>query len=179
MKKDEGLDDDSGIKNTLPAVLGAFILSNIERIMNIFVRERNGFYNNSIYYGDTDSLYIEKKDWDVLNKANLVGKYLCQGKNNYKTIGIFYGLFLAPEIKFRLILDNYFIQEHKIFKGFNDNEGLLDQSQFFKMIEGKNVSLLLPKSWKISFHSGIIIPTKVKFCNECNDKNICSKYNNQ
>ena len=28
MKKDDGLDDDSDIKNTLPAVLGAFILSN-------------------------------------------------------------------------------------------------------------------------------------------------------
>ena len=29
--------------------------------MNNFIREKNGFYNNSIYYGDTDSLYIEKK----------------------------------------------------------------------------------------------------------------------
>ena len=25
------------------------------------MREVNGFYNNSIYYGDTDSLFIEKK----------------------------------------------------------------------------------------------------------------------
>ena len=53
--------------------LGAFILSNSKRIMNNFIREINGFYNNSIYYGDTDSLYIEKKYWDVLDKANLVG----------------------------------------------------------------------------------------------------------
>ena len=60
MKKDDGLDDDCDIKNTLPAVLGAFILSNSKRIMNNFIREINGFYNNSIYYGDTDSLYIEK-----------------------------------------------------------------------------------------------------------------------
>ena len=36
--------------------------------MNIFIREINGFYNNSIYYSDTDSLYIEKKYWDVLDK---------------------------------------------------------------------------------------------------------------
>ena len=61
MKKDDGLDDDCDIKNTLPAVLGAFILSNSKRIMNNFIREINGFYNNSIYYGDTDSLHIEKK----------------------------------------------------------------------------------------------------------------------
>ena len=73
MKKDDGLDDDCDIKNTLPAVLGAFILSNRKRIMNNFIREINGFNNNSIYYGDIDSLYIEKKYWDVLDKANSVG----------------------------------------------------------------------------------------------------------
>ena len=54
MKKDDGLDDDCDIKKTLPAVLGAFILANSKRIMNNFIREINGFYNNSIYYGDTD-----------------------------------------------------------------------------------------------------------------------------
>ena len=61
MKKDDGLDDDCYIKNTLPAVLGVFILSNSKRTMNNFIREINGFYINSIYYGDRDSLYIEKK----------------------------------------------------------------------------------------------------------------------
>ena len=82
MKKDDGLDDDCDIKNTLPAVLGAFILSNSKRIMNNFIREMNGFYNNSIYYGGTDRLRIEKKYWDVLDKANLVGEGLWQGKND-------------------------------------------------------------------------------------------------
>ena len=80
MKKDDGLDDDCDIRSTLPAVLGAFILSNSERIMNNFFREINGFYKNSIYYGNTVSLYKEKKYWDVLDKANLVGEELCQGK---------------------------------------------------------------------------------------------------
>ena len=83
------------MKNTLPIHLGAFILSNSERIMNNFIREINGFYNNSIYYGDTESLSIEKKYWDVIDEANIVGKNLCHGKNDYKTGGIFYGLFLA------------------------------------------------------------------------------------
>ena len=50
MKENDGLDDDCDIKNTLPAVLGAFILSNSKRIMNNFIREKNGLYNNSIYY---------------------------------------------------------------------------------------------------------------------------------
>ena len=154
MKKDDGLDDDCDIKNTLPAVLGAFILSNSKRIMNNFIREINGFYNNSIYYGDTDSLYIEKKYWDVLDKANLVGEGLCQGKNDYKTGGIFYGLFLAPKIKYCLTIDEYgIIQEHKTFKGFNDSKRLIDRSQYFKMIEGKKISAMLPRSWKKSFDS--------------------------
>ena len=61
MKKDDGLDDDCDIKITLPAVLGAFILANSRRIMNKFIREINGFYENDTYYTDTDSLYIEKK----------------------------------------------------------------------------------------------------------------------
>ena len=54
MKKDDGLDDGYDTKNTLTAVLGSFILANSRRIMNKFVREINGFYENNIYYTDTD-----------------------------------------------------------------------------------------------------------------------------
>ena len=61
LKKHDGFDSDNEVKNTLPIQLGALILSNSKRIMNNFIREINVFYNNSIYYGDTDSLYIEKK----------------------------------------------------------------------------------------------------------------------
>ena len=62
--KDDGLAGDKDVKNTLPSYSGAFILSNSKRIMNNLFREINGFFNNSIYYGDTDSLYVEKKYWD-------------------------------------------------------------------------------------------------------------------
>ena len=180
MKKDDGLDDDCDIKNTLPAVLGAFTLSNSKRIMNNFIREINGFYENNIYYTDCDSLYIEKIYWDVLDKANLVGDELCQGKNDYKTGGIFYGLYLAPKIKYCLTIDDYgIIQEHKTFKGFKDSNRLLDRSQYFKMKEGKKISAMLPRSWKKSFDSGINIPKKMRFYNECNDKEMCNKCNNQ
>ena len=50
--------------------------------MKNFITENNGFYNNSIYYGDTDSLFIEKNYWDVLHNAKLIGKNLFQGKND-------------------------------------------------------------------------------------------------
>ena len=74
-------------------------------------------------------MYIEKKHWDILDKANLVGEELCYSKNDYKTGGILYGLILAPK-KYCLTIDNYgIIQEHKTFKGLNDSNRLLDQSQ--------------------------------------------------
>ena len=115
MKKDVGLDDDCDNENTLPAVLEAFILSNSRRIMKKFMREMNGFYENNMYYTDTDSLYIEKKYWDVLDKTNLIGERLCQGKNDLQSGSIFYGLYLAPKIKYVLTIYEYgLIQENKI-----------------------------------------------------------------
>ena len=180
MKKDDGLDDDCDIISTVPVVLEAFILGNRKRILNNFIREINEFYNNSLYYGDTDSLYLEKKYWDVLDKATLVGEELCEGKNDYQSGGIFYGIFLASKIKYCLTIDNYgIIQEHKTFKGFNDIKRLLDRSQYFKMIEGKKVSALSRKMWKKSFDSGIVISTTMRFCNECNDRKMCNNCNHQ
>ena len=82
MEKDDGLDDDCDHENTVPAHLRAFILSNSKRFMMSFITGKNGFYISNIYYGDTDSMYIEKKFWDVLDKAKLVGEELCQGKND-------------------------------------------------------------------------------------------------
>ena len=67
--------------------------------MNNFLYAIAGFYKNDVYYTDTDSLYIESKLWEKLNNAGLVGKKLLQGKNDCKDGGIFYALFLAPNIK--------------------------------------------------------------------------------
>ena len=180
LKKDDGLKGDNDVKNTLPSHLGAFKLSNSKRNMNNFIREINGYYNNSIYYGDTDSLYIEKKYWDVLDKANLVGKNLYQGKNDYKTDGIFYGLFLAPKIKYVLTINDCgIIQQHMTFKGFNDSKRLLDRSRYFDMLDGKKITAMLPRSWKKSFKNGVIIPTKMKQCNACKDGILCTTCDNE
>ena len=180
MKKDDGLDDDCDIKNTLPAVLGAFILANSRRIMNKVIREINGFYENNVFYTDTDGLYIEKKYWDVFDKANLLGDNLGQGKNDYKTGGIFYGLYLAPKIKYCLTIDEYgIIKEHKTFEGFNDSKRLLDRSKYFKRKEGEKISSMLPRSWKKSSDNGVIKPKKMRLCKKCNDIKMCDICNNQ
>ena len=99
MIDDAGLEDEVKNLNTMPLLLGAFVLSNSKRIMNNFIHAFNGFFKNDVYYGGTDSLYIENKHWEKLDKAGLVGKKLLQGKKGYKDGGIFYGLFLAPKIK--------------------------------------------------------------------------------
>ena len=112
--------DDKNL-NTMPLHIGAFVLSNSKRIMNNFVHAINGFYTNELFYTDTDSLYIENKHWDKLGKAGLVGRNLLQGKNDYKVGGIFYGLFVALEIKYCLTIDKYSVlDEHKTFKAFSN-----------------------------------------------------------
>ena len=47
------------------------------------------------------------------------------------------------------------------------------------MIEVIKISAMLHKVWRKSFNSGVTIPTKMRFCNECNGKKICTKCNNQ
>ena len=87
--------------------------------------------------------------------------------------GIFYGLFLAPKIKYCVTIDEFgTVQEHKTFKGFNDIKRHLDRSEFFKMVRGEKISAVLPKSSKKLFNSGVIMPTKMRICNDCNKKNV-------
>ena len=125
------------MKNTLPSNLGAVMFSKLKRIVNNFIREINGIYKYSIYYGDKDSLYIEEKFWEVLDKAGLVGVTLGQAKNDLENGLIFYGLFSAPKTNYCVTINQWgFIEEHKTFKGFNDSKRLLDCSQYFKMIGG-------------------------------------------
>ena len=180
LEKDGGLDGDNDVKNTLPSHLGAFLLSITKRIMDNFIIEGNGFCNNSIHYGDTDNVYLEWKYWDVLNKANLVCKNLCQGKNDYKTGGIYYGLFLAPKIKYVLTRDeDGIIPQPMTFKGFNDSKRLLDRSQYCDMIESKKISAMLPRFLKKSFNSGVVIPVKMRRCKNCNGEILCKECNIQ
>ena len=75
---DAGLEDEGKKLNTMPPHLGAFVISNSKRIMTNFIHAINGFYTNDVYYTDTDSLYIENKHCDKLDKARLVGKNLLQ-----------------------------------------------------------------------------------------------------
>ena len=58
----------------MPLHLGASVLSNNKRSTNGFLQASNGFYKNDVCDEDTDSMYIENKHWNKLDKAGLVGK---------------------------------------------------------------------------------------------------------
>ena len=178
MKDDEGLEDEVKKANSLPLQLAVFILSNNKRIMNNYIHAIDGFYTNDVYYTDTDSLYIENKHWDKLNKSGLVGKNLSQGKNDYKDGGIFYGLFLAPKIKYCLTINKYgVIDEHKTFKGFSNVSDNLDRKEYFKMAVGDNLIAKVPLSWKKSFSQRVVIPHNMRSCSDCKKDVLCDSCN--
>ena len=174
MIDDVGLEDEVKKLNTMPLHLGAFVLSNSKRIMNTFIHAIDGFYTNDVYYTDTDSLYIENKHWDKLEKAGLVGKNLLQCKNDYKDGGVFYGLFLAPKIKYCLTINKYGgIDEHKTFKGFSNVSDNLNRKEYFKMADGDKLIAEVPLSWKKSFSQGVVIPHKMRNCHYCRKDILC------
>ena len=175
MIDDEGLEDEIKKINTMPLHLGAFVLSNSKRIMNNFIHAINRFYTNDVYCTDTDSLYIENKHWDKLKNDGLVGKNLLQGKNDYGDGGIFYALFLAPKIKYCLIINKYgVISEKKCFKGFTNVSDKLDRKEYFNMYNGDKLTAKVPLSWKKSFSQGVVIPHKMRNCDNCTKEILCN-----
>ena len=62
LKGDAELEDKVKLVTTMPLHLDAFVLSNSKRIMNNFLQAIGGFYTNDVYYTDTYSLYIGKKE---------------------------------------------------------------------------------------------------------------------
>ena len=136
MLDDKALEDEVKKLHTMPLHSGALVLINCKRIMNEFLHAIDGFYTNDFYYEDADSMYIENKHWDKLDKAGLIGKNLLQGKNDYKDGGKFYGLFLAPKIKYCSTIYKFdIIDEHKSFKRFTEMSDNLDRKECFKMFE--------------------------------------------
>ena len=149
-----------------PSQLGIFILSHSKRIMNNFIINIDGAKNPKIYYGDTDSLYIHKDNWNILNERGNVGNDLGQGKNDYGDGGIILGYFIAPKIKYCLVLnDKYILEEKKTFKGCN--KGVASFEDFLKLFNGQKITKQSRAPWTRTLGGGISIPEKE---NEFNPK---------
>ena len=123
--KDKECVDDEGISEIVisqPCHLGSIILSHSIRLMNDVILALDGFKNNKIYYGDTDSIYIHNDDYEILKTKVLIGKNLYQLKNDYGKGGILFGLFLAPKIKYCIVIDeNGILSQKTNFKGYDQN----------------------------------------------------------
>ena len=89
-------------------------------------------------------------------------------KNDYKDGSIFYGLFLAPKIKYCLTINKYgVIDEHKTFKEFTNVSDNLHRKDYFRMLDGDKLTAKVPLSWKKGFSHGVIIPHKMRNCTDC------------
>ena len=173
---DEGVDDYDKAKaiNTMPSQFGSYILSHSKRLMNNVFREIDGFYSNYIYYGDTDSGYIQKTHWSTLVEKGFVGKSLGLGKNDYGNSGIFYAWFLAPKIKYCLVIDDYgIISAKRTFKGYSEEHRMIKLEEYISLSEGKTVSGRFSIDWTKTFE-GIRIPHRKHNCSDCNNKKFCS-----
>ena len=123
--------------NSQPCHLGSSILSHSRRLMNDVKIALDGFKNHKIFYSDTDSIYIHKKNYAVLKEQNLIGKDLYQSKNDYGDAGIVYGLFLAPEIKYCIVIDdNGLLQQKVTFKGCDREISKIGYKDFPNMEKG-------------------------------------------
>ena len=121
-------------------------------------------------------MYIENKHWDTLAKAGLVGNNRLQGENDYKRGGIWFGLFLAPRIKYCPTINKFgIIDEHKTFKGFRNVSDNLKRKEYFNKANGGTLIAKTPLSWKKSFCQGVVIPRKMKICNERTKDILCDE----
>ena len=174
LRDDKCLQDEVKKVNTMPLHLGAFVLSNSKRILINFIHAVDGFYSNDLYYTDTDSLYIEIKQWNKVKNAGLVGKNRLKGKIGYKEGGIWYGFFLAPKVKFCLNTNKFgIIDEHKTFRGFTNVSDNLDSKEHFDMADGGKLVPKVCLSWKKSFNQGVVISHKMKNRSDCTKDILC------
>ena len=176
LEDDKGVDnfDKAQSVNTMPSHFGMYILSDSKRLMNEVFNQVGGFYNNSIYYADTDSVYKQKKNWDDLVDKGFVGKFLGLGGNDYRNSGLFYAWLLAPEIKYCFVINDFgVITAKRTFKGYSEEHIMIKLDELISLSEGKTVSGRFSIDWTKTFE-GIKVPHKKQDCLDCNNGKICS-----
>ena len=176
IEDDESVDNYDKAKsiNTMLSHFGSYILSHSKRIMNEVIKEIVGFQHNSIYYGDTDSMYIHRKSWSDLVNNGFVGKTLGLGINECGNSGIFYSWFLAPKIKYSLVIDDIgVISAKRTFKGYGEELRMINLDEHISLSEGKTVSCRFSIDWTKTFDR-IKIPHRKQDCLDGGNGKICS-----
>ena len=116
--------------------------------MNDVIQQIGSFYNISVYYTDTDSLFIHKKHWSSLVDNGFVGKFPGLCKNDYGNSGIFNAWFSAPMIKYSSVIDDFgVILAEKTFKGYSEEHRMIELKEFISLSEGKTISVRFSIQW--------------------------------
>ena len=69
-----------------------------------------------IFYGDTDSVILHNKNYEMLKTKGLIWTNLYQSKTDYGKIGFSYGFFLAGKINYCIVFDKNGILSPKNFQ---------------------------------------------------------------
>ena len=165
--------DGNGVRkkvNSQPFQFGTLILSHSNRLINDVILGLDGFKNNKIYYGDKDSVYIHKNDYNMLIEKGLISKGLFQSKNDYgENAGLVYGLFSAPKVKYCIVIDeNCILFQKTTFKGFNQNINNLFLKDVLDLEQGKTLENISKLEWKREL-AGIKISHRKVGCDNCSE----------
>ena len=119
-------------------------------------------------------MYIHMKYWSNLVDIGFVSKSLGLGKNDYGNSGILYAWFLAPKIKYCLVIDDFgVIWAKRTFKGYSEEYRRIKLDEFISLSEGKTVSGRFSIDWSKTFE-GIKRPHRKQDCLDCDNRKICS-----
>ncbi|ESO84615.1 hypothetical protein LOTGIDRAFT_176106 [Lottia gigantea] len=126
----------------------------------VFQNVSNNLTAPSLSLKDTDSLYISSSNWNKLNEAGLVSENeYSKGKNDYGDGGIIFGLYLAPKLKYNIILTSEgVLKEIKTFKGYSIYK--IKVEDYIQLASGHDVTNEFKKLWVKSFIDGIVIPNE-------------------
>ena len=96
------------------------------------------------------------------------------GKNDYGDSGIFYAWFLAPKIKYCLVINDFgIISAKRTFKGYSEEHRLIKLNEYVSLSEGKTVSGRFSIDWTKTFE-GIKMPHRKQDFADCDNKRKCS-----
>ena len=160
----------------MPSRFGSCILSHSKRLLNDVFRQKGGFYNNCIYYGDTDSVYIHKKFWDDLVDNRFIGKSPGLSKIGYGNSGLFYAWFLAPKMQYCLVIDDFgVIASERTSKGYFEEHRMIKFDEYITLSEGKTVSGRFSNDWTKTIE-GIKLPKRKQDCLVYDNGKTCSDW---
>ena len=103
-----------------------------------------------------------------------VGKSLGLGKNDYGNSGILYAWFLAPKIKYCLVIADFgVILAKRTFKRYSEELRMIKLDEYIILSEGKTISDTFSIDWTKTFE-GTKIPHRKQSCLDCDNKKNCS-----